>query len=114
MTVAVLAHKKYSFNCKLFHDLNTTSFLKSDDDLVPFSFLFIGFGQSRSPRVAVNHARYMEELIKALSIARPIVVSPSMSGAYFLPYVLHGKICIFFLLLNPSTTEEVVFKTYSH
>ena len=105
MTVAVLAHKKYSFNCKLFHDLYTTSFLK---------FLFIGFGQSRGPRVAVNHARYMEELIKALPIARPTVVSPSMSGAYFLPYVLHGKICIFFLLLNPSTTEEVVFKTYSH
>ena len=52
---------------------------------------YIGFGHSRGPRVSITHARYMEELIKSLPIERPIVVSPSMSGDYFLPYVLHGK-----------------------
>lgn len=47
-----------------------------------------GFGRS-TPRVSlVNHARYMEELIKSLPMDRPIVVSPSMSGDYLLPYLL--------------------------
>ena len=58
-------------------------------------YIFIGFGRS-TPRVSlVNHARYMEELIKSLPMDRPIVVSPSMSGDYLLPYLLDGKMAAF-------------------
>lgn len=45
-----------------------------------------GYGRS-TPAVKVDHSKFMEELIKALRLNRPIIVSPSMSGGYMLPYI---------------------------
>ena len=44
-----------------------------------------GFGQS--PRASVDTDRWLAELLDALELERPVVVSPSMSGRFALPLV---------------------------
>ncbi len=44
-----------------------------------------GFGQS--PRAGVNPRTWLGELLEALGVKRPVLVSPSMSGRFSLPLV---------------------------
>ena len=53
-------------------------------------FSSTGYGRS-TPSVRVDPSRYMGELIKVLRLNRPIIVSPSMSGGYSLPYIFQGN-----------------------
>jgi abhydrolase domain-containing protein 14 len=45
-----------------------------------------GFGQSKAARLDPD--RFLQQLLPALGLKRPIVVSPSMSGRFSFPYVL--------------------------
>ena len=50
-----------------------------------YAFDLPGFGQSSSSNA--NHQTWLRDLLDLLSIDRPVVVSPSMSGRYALPLV---------------------------
>jgi abhydrolase domain-containing protein 14 len=45
-----------------------------------------GFGQSKGARIDPD--RFLAELVPALGLHRPVIVSPSMSGRFSFPYVL--------------------------
>ncbi|XP_013776282.1 protein ABHD14B-like [Limulus polyphemus] len=46
-----------------------------------------GFGNSRRKRIP-ERGEFINDIVKALNLIRPVVVSPSMSGAFALPYLL--------------------------
>jgi pimeloyl-ACP methyl ester carboxylesterase len=52
---------------------------------IPYAFDLPGFGQSSSFKA--NHRTWLRDLTDVLNIDRPVVVSPSMSGRYALPFV---------------------------
>ena len=56
-------------------------------------------GYGSSPKASVDRAKYLEEVIKGLKLKKPVIVSPSMSGGYSMPYLFAGK-AIFFLFLG--------------
>lgn len=45
-----------------------------------------GFGASKGARADPDH--FLEKLVPALGLERPVIVSPSMSGRFSFPYVL--------------------------
>ncbi|MCP9257605.1 Alpha/beta hydrolase domain-containing protein 14A [Dirofilaria immitis] len=48
-----------------------------------------GFGYSRTQSsVSFNKSAFMSSVIRNLNIHRPIIISPSASGSYAIPYVL--------------------------
>ncbi|XP_076330763.1 putative protein-lysine deacylase ABHD14B [Tachypleus tridentatus] len=46
-----------------------------------------GFGNSERARIS-NRGEFTYDVVKALNLIRPVVVSPSMSGAFALPYLV--------------------------
>ena len=64
-----------------------------------------GFGQSKGARI--DRGRFLEELIPALGLARPVIVSPSMSGSFSFPYVLaHPEAVAGFVPVAPAGAAE--------
>jgi len=47
-------------------------------------------GYGASPGASVDHEVFLGELIEALGLAAPLVISPSMSGSFALPAAVHG------------------------
>ena len=41
--------------------------------------------------MSVDPATYLEVVIKELKLKKPVIVSPSMSGGFSLPYLFKGK-----------------------
>ena len=45
-----------------------------------------GYGQSEGPK-GIDPASFMKQLVSSLGLASPVIVSPSMSGGFSLPYL---------------------------
>ncbi len=73
-----------SFNAQTWHDLGTLSLL-AQHNYKAFAVDFPGFGQSDEPNGDLQN--FLTALLDGLKLNRPVVVSPSMSGAYSLPLV---------------------------
>ena len=52
-----------------------------------FSY-YIGWGQSKTSVKEPQRARFLQRFIEQTKIARPVIVSPSMSGGFSLPYIM--------------------------
>jgi abhydrolase domain-containing protein 14 len=64
-----------------------------------------GFGGSKGARVDPD--RFLEELLPALGIHRPVIVSPSMSGRFSFPYLLaHPEGVAGFVAVAPVGAAE--------
>ncbi len=64
-----------------------------------------GYGRSKSARV--EPGEFLVELLPALDIGRPVVVSPSMSGSFSFPLVLdHPELIAGFVPVAPVRTPE--------
>jgi pimeloyl-ACP methyl ester carboxylesterase len=64
-----------------------------------------GFGQS--PRANVDHRTWLVELLDALDVDQPVIVSPSMSGRFALPLVTgHPNRVAGFVALAPVGINE--------
>ena len=51
-----------------------------------------GWGKSGGGRISGNKAgHFIQRFLEKENIARPIVVAPSMSGAFAIPYIMTGK-----------------------
>lgn len=54
-----------------------------------YNLLLLGFSRSRTESSVPNdHSTFMSSVIKKLNIHKPIIISPSASGSYSVPYVL--------------------------
>ncbi len=73
-----------SFTSETWKRVGTMEVLAKAGYLV-YSFDLPGYGQS-SPSQA-NHRTWLRRLLDLLNIDRPVLVSPSMSGRYALPFV---------------------------
>lgn len=64
-----------------------------------------GFGGSRGAQADPDH--FLEALLPALGLERPVIVSPSMSGRFSLPYVLaHPERVAGFVPVAPAGAAE--------
>lgn len=64
-------------------------------------------GYGRSQRISVSNFGFLVELLKILNLQQPILVSPSMSGAYSLPFVInHGDKLSGFVAISPVGIER--------
>ena len=46
-----------------------------------------GFGQSKSSKKPGDRAQFLASFIKQEKMGKPVLVSPSMSGSYAIPYL---------------------------
>lgn len=64
-----------------------------------------GFGKSKGARV--DPGRFLEKLLPALGLGRPVIVSPSMSGSFSFPYLLaHPEGAAGFVAVAPAGAVE--------
>jgi abhydrolase domain-containing protein 14 len=64
-----------------------------------------GFG--KSPRWRPDRAKFLAELLPLLEIGRPVIVSPSMSGALVFPLILeHPELVAGFVAVAPAGTPR--------
>jgi abhydrolase domain-containing protein 14 len=64
-----------------------------------------GFGGSKGARADPEH--FMEKLVAALGLHRPVIVSPSMSGRFSFPYVLaHPEAVAGYVPVAPAGAVE--------
>lgn len=62
-------------------------------DLMNSVFLFLsGYGQSTNILEPEHNADFLAALISVLKLTRPVIVSPSMSGAFSLPYLFDDPV----------------------
>lgn len=73
-----------SFSAQTWHEIGTIQALTAAGYLV-FAVDLPGYGESESSSLPPE--RWLGDLLDALDIAKPVVVSPSMSGQYSLPLV---------------------------
>lgn len=75
-----------------------------------------GFGETKS-RVE-NRAQFLVDFIKEASLGQPVIVSPSMSGSFSIPYMMSpdGSTCQqrlkAFIPVAPGQTEQVTHDEY--
>lgn len=82
-----------SFSSQTWDDLGTLKFLSSKNyDVV--SIDLPGYVKSKDfksiPRTSEDRAKFLNKIIEKLQIERPVIVSPSMSGSYSLPFIFQG------------------------
>jgi len=73
-----------SFSAQTWQEIGTIQALTAAGYLV-FAVDLPGYGQSESSSMPPE--RWLGDLLEALEIAKPVIVSPSMSGQYSLPLV---------------------------
>ena len=64
---------------------------KSEIICVKKHFQIAGYAKSKDQKPLDDTATFLQDLIRALKLERPVIVSPSMSGAYSLPYLLQSQ-----------------------
>jgi len=55
-------------------------------------FFFSLLGYEESSEISIDNHVYLSDVIGALGLTRPVIVSPSMSGCYSIPYLFNGMI----------------------
>lgn len=90
---SVLLLHGQSFSSQTWDDLGTLKFLRSKNyDAVAIDLP--GFGNSKDfdsiPNTRKKRFDLLATIIGKLKIERPVIVSPSMSGSYSLPYIFDG------------------------
>lgn len=55
--------------------------------LVAFMFLITEYGQSEKKEVG-DKGKFIEALLKVINFTKPVIISPSMSGTFSLPFLL--------------------------
>ena len=64
-------------------------------------------GYGRSQRISVSSLDFLVELLNILNLNMPILISPSMSGAYSLPFVInHSDKLAGFVAVSPVGIER--------
>ena len=74
-------------------------------------FIFTGKGKTAT-QPDVDEAKFLEEVIKALKLDKPVIVSPSASGKYSLPYLFNGK-CLL-LVVNKHMSKSFWAQFHNH
>ena len=86
--VPVLLLHGMAFNSKTWEDLNTLSFLgKSGYHVIAVDLP--GHGKSEKLKSEISPDLFLDELINTLGVEKPVIVSPSMSGKFSIPYILN-------------------------
>lgn len=83
-----------AFSSQTWDDLGTLKFLRAKNyDVVALDLP--GYVKSKDyaniPKTSEERARFLNEVIEKLHIERPVIVSPSMSGSYSLPFIFQGE-----------------------
>ncbi len=71
----------------------------------------LGHGNSEGPRKGTPAVPFLEDLISKMEISKFILVSPSMSGMYTMPFL---KTLAHFISYNTRTIYERIFFCFSH
>lgn len=76
---------------------------------------FLGYGQTAGRTLSAEEKpQLLGALIRALQLHRPVLVSPSMSGAYSLPYVMRqGHTLSAFIPIAPVGAGEFSAEQYA-
>jgi len=85
--VPVLFLHGAAFTSKNWHDIGTLSALGSKG-YPAVAVDLPGLGESQNIK-APDSIQFLSKLIKELDLERPVVVAPSMSGSYALPFVMN-------------------------
>ena len=83
-----------AFSSQTWDDLGTLKFLRAKNyDVVALDLP--GYVKSKDypniPKTSEERAKFLNEVIEKLHIERPVIVSPSMSGSYSLPFIFQGE-----------------------
>jgi len=87
--VPVLFLHGAAFTSKNWHDIGTLSALGSKG-YPAVAVDLPGHGESQNIK-APDSIQFLSQLIKELGLERPVVVAPSMSGSYALPFVMNKE-----------------------
>ena len=80
-----------AFSSKTWEELGTLSEL-GNAGFHAIAIDLPNFGKSEPLKVKQDPAVFLEKLIETLDIERPVIISPSLSGRYSVPFLLqHGK-----------------------
>lgn len=81
-----------AFSSQTWDDLGTLKFLSSHDYRVVAVDLpgFVKSKDAEQPRTSEGRSVFLKKFIEKLKIDRPVLVSPSMSGSYALPFIFQG------------------------
>lgn len=81
-----------AFSSQTWDDLGTLKFLSSHDYRVVAVDLpgFVKSKDAEQPRTSEGRSVFLKKFIEKLKIDRPVLVSPSMSGSYALPFIFLG------------------------
>jgi len=85
--IAVLLLHGMSFSSKTWHELGTIQILAA----LNYRTVAIdlpGFGQSSKGSETSDGSKFLHTLIKKLDLIKPVIISPSYSGHFSLPYLL--------------------------
>lgn len=76
-----------------------------DEEFLSIFLFFLGYGQSSAIK-NLNKSQFMDELISALNLKNPVIISPSMSGSYSLSYLIrHPENLGGFIPVSPVQTS---------
>ncbi|CAL4130559.1 unnamed protein product, partial [Meganyctiphanes norvegica] len=84
--VVVLLHGA-AFKSKTWLDLGTIHNLTAMGHGV-FAIDLPGYGESRSSKISGSNEDYLAQLVEKLGVIHPILLSPSMSGGFSIPFLL--------------------------
>ena len=81
-----------AFSSQTWEDLDTLKFLRSQDYRVVAVDLpgYVNSKDAEVPRTSEERAEFLNKFMEKLKIERPVLISPSMSGSYALPFIFQG------------------------
>ncbi|XP_030425307.1 protein ABHD14A isoform X2 [Gopherus evgoodei] len=104
-----------AFTSKTWEDLGTLTLL-SEEGYRSIAIDLPGYGNSLpSDAVSTEQGRvaFLQHVLKELGIQRPVLISPSMSGRYSIPFVLvHGAQLKGFVPIAPVGTQDYTSQQY--
>jgi len=89
-SLPVLLLHGMAYSSKTWVEITNTLQVLKKEGFEPYAIDLPGYGESPTPSSNIDKITFLKDVITDLGIEKPVIISPSMSGVYSIPFLMNN------------------------